>query len=338
MILISKEQFQTGGMQVSEVNMQNFNEEVKCNGYILASKTGFAQISSPVSGIVESIHYSLNDYVIKGKVLFQLLSDDFMTLQHDYAESSAKKEKLRADYERIKALYAESIQAKKDFITIESEYKAIQAKNYTARLRLEQMGLNVSRIDAGEFYTSFPVIAPINGYIVTQNLAIGQFIEPQKVLSEMVDTDQLQLQLSVFENDISKLKTGQTVQFESLRQPGIHSAVLISMGKNIDTDTKTILCIAQITKDRNAGFINKSYVNASVCTNRLKLKALPNEAILKAGNDNFVLQAEGMKDNQYQFKKVKVTPGLQSNAFTEIKDLPLGVKVLSKGAYYLSSQ
>ena len=196
-----------------------------------------------------------------------------------------------------------------------------------------------TKIEEGKFYGYFTIISPISGYVVNHNISLGQYTEPQKILAEIVDVNQLQLQLSVFENDINKIKTGQAVLFKSLREPAItYYATLYSIGRAIDPESKTIQCIAKIRNTEGNNLINQSYIEANIIVDQIQAKALPADALLKSGKDYYVLAVAKDEDDSYQLRKIKVNIGRQSKEFFEILNIPSGTKVLAKGAYYLNTE
>ena len=107
--------------------------------------------------------------VSKGSVMFEISGHWFIDLQKDYSQSSAILSKLKSDYQRAKELYDENIGTQKDFTAAESNYFAENAKHKALKTKLESMGLDVSKIEKGEFYSSFPIISPINGYVSSIN-------------------------------------------------------------------------------------------------------------------------------------------------------------------------
>jgi cobalt-zinc-cadmium efflux system membrane fusion protein len=339
LIKISIKQFNSDSMAFGTISTQTFEDEVRCNGYITAAANGMAQVGTPIAGIVESVNCSMGSFVKKGQTLCMISGNDLMAMQQEFTETSARLRRLKSDYERSKSLYDEKIGAEKDFIATESEYKATKSKYLSLKLRLELLRLNVAKIEAGDLYASFSVISPINGYITKQNLVLGQFIEQQKLLVEIVDVSQLQIQLSVFEKDIAKLKPGQTVNFSS---PGENSfnnkATLVSIGRAVDPDTKTITCVAAIKNSPQTSLINQSYIEALIAVNSSEATALPSEALIKSGKDYYVLLIEKSDNEAYYFRKQKVTIGRISKGFTEITEDTDLTKVLIKGVYNLSAE
>ncbi len=339
LIQITKQQFEAEGMKIGEATMQHFEDEVKCNGYITAPANGMAQISAPLSGILKSINCSNGEFVRKGQTLCMITGNELMMLQLDFAETSAKLKRLKSDYDRSKALYDEKIGAEKDFIAFESDYKSMRSKYQSLKLRLDHLKLDGSKIEAGEPYAAYAVTSPLNGYITSLNMVLGQFTEQQKSIVEIVDVNQLQLQLLIFENDVNKLKSGQTVKFSSLGEPAIvHAANIITIGKTINPESRTIQCIAKIENEDGNDLINGSYVEATIRVAHKEAMALPNEAILKSGNDHFIFVVVKQNAQTYYLRREKVTIGQVSKNITEIAGVKDLTKVLIKGVYNLPGE
>jgi cobalt-zinc-cadmium efflux system membrane fusion protein len=339
LVQITKKQFESEGMMIGEATTQQFGETVRCSGYVVAPANGLAQISAPLSGIVQTINCSTGEYVKKGQTLCLLSGNELMLIQQDFAETSAKLKRAKSDYDRSKALFDEKIGAERDFIANETEYNVMRSKYQSLKLRLELLKLNVSKIEAGELYAAYAVVSPINGYVTSLTLVLGQYAEQQKSLLEIVDVNQLQLQLSVFENDVNKLEPGQTVRFNSLGEPeSMHVAALMSIGKTINPESRTIQCIAKISDANGKKYINRSYIEASIRVGDKSALALPNGAVIKSGNDHFVFIVEKQNDQMYFLRREKVAIGRISRDFTEISGVKNLTKVLIKGVYNLSAE
>lgn len=334
LIEITKAQFEGDGMKIGGPVMHQFDDVVNCNGYIMAPANGIAQISSPISGTVQSVKCMTGEFVKKGQTTCTITSIELIEIQRDFIEASALQSRLKSDYERAKALYAEKVGSEKDFLALESEFKSVKAKYTALEMQLKLLNLNARDIEEGKLFTEFHVLSPINGYITKQNLQLGQYIERQVSLFEIVDPDQLQLQLSVFEKDVHKLIPGQVVSFGSSgKSPLTDLATLTTIGKAIDPETMTIPCIATINGGQNSVFINRTYIEAAIVINQVNAPALPADAILKSGNDNVVLVLVKQDNHSYYVQKKNVTVGRISNGFAEITNNDLKENILIQGVY-----
>ncbi|MCF8381277.1 MAG: efflux RND transporter periplasmic adaptor subunit [Bacteroidales bacterium] len=336
LLKITAEEFEYNKMQTGMPVKQFFEETINCTGFIKAETGGIAQISSPVSGILSSIHCSLGDYVKKGQVLGLISSNELILMQQEFIETSVGLNQVKADYERIKILYDDNIAAKKEFLAVVSQYKTMTAKYNSLKLRLENMRLNTEKIEKGELYAEFPVAASISGHISKQNMILGQYVEPQNRLTEIVNVDKLQLNISVFESDINKLKIGQNISFNVFGEKNFsHAAQLTSIGKTIDTDTKAIECLAKIKAEKDFSFINQSYIEARIVVDRQEKNSIPTEAIIKLGDEYFVYVVEKKEGADYFLKKHTLIPGKTNGSFTEISESADLKDILISGVYNL---
>jgi len=336
LIEITQEQFDANGMRLGKVSAYDFENIIDCNGYIAATPNGLATISTQIGGLVKRINVAAGDVVKKGDVLCELTSNDFITMQQELSESAAKLKQLKADYLRNKELYDQNIGSEKNFIATESRYRAMKAKYKSLKMQLAQLGLNVKKIEDGNFSPAYPVVAPIAGRVSDVYVNLGQFVEQQQKLMEVVDESELQLRLSVFENDIYYLKPGQTVKFYTINnKDSVYLATLNNISKSIDPDTKTITCLADIEREQGIKFVNNSFIRAGIVTEKQSAPALPNEAFIKSGSSFYVLSLVKKEGDTYYFKKVKVKTGRVSEHFTEIPGDSVTGEILVSGVYNL---
>jgi len=244
--------------------------------------------------------------------------------------------KVTADYERSKALYNENIGSEKDFLNIENEYKTTRANYQSLKLRLEILNLNTSKIEAGEFVSSFPVLTPISGSVTSMEAVLGEFSMQQNMLIEIVNVKQLIVKLSVFEKDIDKVKIGQTVKFSSANEnSAVHTATIFAIGKSIDEMSKTITCLASINYKEEVNWINNTFVEAKIIIDKADAEALPNTAFLKSGQDYYVFTLSKTEGDVYFLKQKKVEPGRVSDGYTEILNGVGNQNIVTQGVYNL---
>lgn len=332
LIVVTKAQFETEGMALGTASLMPFDKVVKCNGKIVAKSTGTAKLSTPVAGIVQKIYCSNGQMVGRGQVLFELSGNDLIEIQREFTETSSLLKKAKSEFDRMKALYSEKVGTEKEFIMAESEYKAVNARYSALKLKIEAMGLDAAKIEEGQFFNSFKIVAPISGQISQINLSIGQFADPQNYHAEIIDSKQMQLQLAVFENEVGMLKPGQTVHFNLLSDTLQMNATLQSVGNMVDNETKTVACYAAIeTTDKP--LVNNAFTEIEIIIGTDTLPAVNTEAIIKGENESFVLKLVSQDSGAYYFKKVKIEPGQTNGTYTEIKNFQFTENLLISGIY-----
>lgn len=334
LIAITEEQFKTGDLTIGEPVIMSFEDLVRCNGSIVTEPSGSARISTPVQGIVKKILCSGGQKVYRGQTLFELSGNEFIELQKDLAGTASQLKRLRSEYERIKSLYDEKIGTEKDLIMAESEYKASNAEFSALRMRIRLLGLDESKIENGDFYESFSLPSPLNGFVSEVNVSTGQYVDLQTTLAEVFDAGKFRLKLAVFEKDFGNLKENQLVRFNLLGDTGrLFYARLTSTGKNVDEETKTIICYAGIDDPDGSHFVNNAYVEAAIVTKYDTVYAIPEESILRSEGSNYILEFVRNENGTYYFKRTKVDSNRTNNGFTEILNISGNLKLVTKGAY-----
>ena len=336
LVIISNRQFEAMQMEFGALRETQFSESVKVNGHVISSVKGQAQVTSRISGTIRNISRELGDFIPAGSVLCTIESNDFIVLQQDFATVSNQFNEARNTYERLQSLYRDSISSRKDFIAAESSYKSLSAQYNGMKQRLSLLNVNPTQIENGNFYPTLEVRSPIGGFITQINCMIGEYVTPEKMLMTIVNTNQLYLQLDVYEKDIAQLAVGQNVQFYNPNNPSEKfTAKLTKVGKAIDPEKKTILCTAQIDPT-SVNFVNNMYIEADVNVKEYTAKGLPEDALETSPDGTYrIYLLEKKSGENIYLNPVSVTTGLKSNDLVEIKTPLPTQEILLKGVYSL---
>lgn len=331
-IEITEQQFETDSMQLGKVENKVFEDIVKCNGMLVPLPDGIAKINAPLNGIIKNIKCINGQSVDKNQPLIEISGNEIIEIQKEFAEASANNKRLKTEYDRIKLLYNEKVTSEKDFIAIETDYKISMAKYSGLKLKIESIGLNPSKIENGEFYSSYFIKAPINGIIYNSKATIGSYVDSQFELMEIINPSLLQIKLSVFANEIEKVKKGQSVRFRFAGKNEAQYAVLNSIGAAVDNETKSISCYASINKLSTAPIAN-SFIEGEIIIDTTTTFVLPKSALIKSSNKNYILVLNKQADGKYFFIKHQIIIGKEFNDYFEVLDNKIDGMILTKGGY-----
>ena len=334
-IVITREQFESSGMKLGDPVPMMFTKMISANGYIVASPSGWVKISTLIPGRVKQIRLSVGDYIKKGQLLFTLESNEIILLQQEYAEAFNQLNSLKASYERQKALSEEQITSQKDFINAESDYRSLLSKAEGLKARLRMINIDPLQVQKGTIIPVASIYSPIQGFVTKQDLVLGQFIEPQATVIEVIDINQLQLNLHVFENDLKDMVIGQQVlYYDPDDMERVFEATLSHIGKSIDPDTKTVVCIAQLKPADRSAFVNRLYVETQIITCQREAPAIPAQALIKEEELYYILALVGEREENLVFRKIPVNIGVVQQEHAEVLDE--GLKdLLIEGGYNL---
>ena len=335
-ITVTKAQFKEAGMEIGNAEYRKFESILSVNGIVSAPPDGIAHVSSPIAGIVESINFKRGDHVKKGHILFYVKSNEVIRLQQEFSETNTSMTKLKADLERTRKLNFENINAGKDLLEAETEFNMSFEKFKSLKFQLAALNMDANRILNGHFYHKIPVTSPIDGFVSDQNLVLGQYAEMQNKLVEIIDINKLQLHLSVFESDVENIKIGQKLRFFTVGdKTNYKSAVLKSIGKSVDFENKSILCIAAISSQDKPDIKFNSSVNAQIVLDSKDYKSLPLGSIFKTGEDYYTFTLSKTDADNFYFKVTDVKTGKSSNEYIEIIEPSDIDSVLIKGGFNL---
>ena len=335
-IEISKAQFESEKMEFGEPALSVFPELVHFTGTIIPSVNGSAQISLPTQGVITRIYCKPGQLISRGTVLFEVSGNDFIDLQKDFAESTALFQRLKSEYERLKELDAENIGTKKELIIAESSYNAEKAKLNALKIKLQNLGLDVKKIEEGIFFSSFQMKAPIKGHVTSINTNIGQYVESQQTIAEITDSESFQLKLSVFEKDINKVKPGQNTEFYlSGNKAEKYNAKLVSAGKIINAETKSVDCYAELLNFEKELLVSNQFVEGDIVVASDSVLSVPETAVLKAENEMYVLTFAKESGDLIFLSKTKINAGRLNAGKVELLEYTGSKKILVNGAYNL---
>lgn len=210
--------------KLSKVQRNTIIETVEASGVINPVKT--VSIGSQVSGIISEIYVDFNSKVKKGQLLAQidpsLLQAQVDKATGDLNASRANYQKTKSiliydktNYQRYKRLYKKRYVSKGDLDLAEATYKADVAQLNAMSAQIAQSQATLHNNMTNLRYTK--IISPVDGVVVSRAVDVGQTVaasfQTPTLFSVAQDLTKMQIEVSVSEADIGKVKVGQNVEY-----------------------------------------------------------------------------------------------------------------------------
>ncbi|MGB5437157.1 MAG: efflux RND transporter periplasmic adaptor subunit [Maribacter sp.] len=335
---LSKAQFDGDQMQLGTLTEQSFPSVVQSTGMIDVPPQSRAVISSFAGGYVLKTPLLIGNLVRKGQVLATLENPEFVEMQQQYLEASEQLTYLKSEFERQKTLFDEQITSQKNFLKAESEYKGTMALYNGLKKKLQMLNINIASVEAGNITSEIALYAPIHGSVTKMNISKGTYVSPADEIMEIINTDHIHLELSVFEKDVLKIKEGQKIIFK-IPETGdeTYEAEVHLVGTSIDLTNRTVKVHGHLLDDENHNFAVGMFVDAQIITESIKKLALPDDAIISIDDFHYVL-LNTSKGETYDFSRKEVTVGSSYKGYTMIQnagDFSENDLFLVKGAFNL---
>jgi multidrug efflux pump subunit AcrA (membrane-fusion protein) len=180
----------------------------------------------------------------------------------------------------------------------------------------------------GEPPPTVDVTAPVNGVVNDRGVSLGDSVEPNTELFHIVDLSKVIVVAQVYEEDVGKVKLGQTARVTALSYPtNEFTGTVTFVGLELDPDTRTLP--VWLTVDNPDGKLRADmFVKAAeLLAKNSDVLTVPKPAVLSDGGEKFVFVRTGDT-----FNRVDVQTGAEDDLNVEIKDgLVPGDEVVTEG-------
>ena len=210
--------------QTSTVTKETITQYVEASGTIKPINT--IEVGTQVSGTVYKIYVDYNSQVHKGDLLAEL---DPSLFQANVDQSRAKLNNAKAayqkakanlaykknNYERYKHLYNKNYVSKDDVELAQSNYLSAKAEVDAAKAEVSATSASLDNNLTNLRYSK--ITSPVDGTVISKEVDVGQTVAASfntPTLFEVAkDLTKMQIETSVSEADIGKIKVGQDVEY-----------------------------------------------------------------------------------------------------------------------------
>ncbi|MBB5224105.1 membrane fusion protein (multidrug efflux system) [Amaricoccus macauensis] len=279
-------------------------------------------LASETSGIVKEILFNPNDKVEAGQRLVQL--DDAVE-SADLAASQAELELAQTQLERQRTLRERGVTAINDLDVAQASASSSQAQVLKLTAVMNQKSLE----------------APFAGVIGIAQIDVGEFVPAGTVFATLQDLDNMRVDFSLPEQQITQVKIGMPVAATSEVGDLELRGKIIAIEPKIDQNSRLVTLRAQLDnpgQSLNPGQFIRVWVELP---EEQGVMALPQTVVTSNlyGDSVFVVRTEGEGDQAKQtVEQVFVKTGRRSGELVEIREgISAGDEVVSAGQNRLTS-
>lgn len=342
-IKITPEQFKNLNLVLGHFSEIAMDEEIKATGMADVPPENLASVSIPITGFVKNIlanNALPGRFVTKGTILVTIESIEFIQMQQDYFQAVAHSAFLEKELERQQSLSAEDIGVKKKLQQAEAEFNSNQALTKALVAKLKLLGVNAVTLKRGDILSVVNVIAPINGFIKSTNINTGKSVTPNDVLFELISKEHLHVELKVLEKDAFKIQKGQKVLIEDKRLGDKVQGTVFLVGQTFEDESKAINIHVHLDNEQQEQkLIPGMFINARILTGAHTPKALPESAVLREPDGDFIIVLEKQNNKEVVFRKIPVKLGSIQGQNIEVQlteDLSTSASVVIEKGHFLS--
>jgi cobalt-zinc-cadmium efflux system membrane fusion protein len=293
------------GIETAPPETGAVTEAVECVAEVSFNHNKLAQITAPVSGIVQAVDVDLGSKVEEEQVLAKIWSAAI-------AEAVAKAVLSHQTLDRERKLRAERVTSEKDLQQAEAEHRA-------ACQQLRTLGFTEEQIDElghkPQEQVLMEVQAPFAGEIVERMAVRGALVDAGKSLFTLVDLSTVWAMLQVPEAALGRVQVGQAVALRVDSLPGkVFTGKLTWIGPAVDERTRMARARAEFANP-DCLLKDKMFATARILTRQAEGALLvPPSAVQHLDGKAFVF----VKKEEDLFDARAVTLGAKCNGRQEV--------------------
>ena len=287
------DQIKLANIELGTVEMKSLGNILKVNGIVSVAPQNLATVCMPLGGFIKNTSLLPGNSVSKGQTLAVIENQDFVDIQQSYLEAKNRLVFADAEYKRHTDLFKEDVYSEQNLQQVTVEYKNLKAMVKSLEQKLLLIGIKPDQLKEDNISSTVNLVSPIKGFLKAVNVNIGKYVSPTDVLFEIVNSDKLFLELTLFEKDADKVAAGQKIRFFINNETEEHEAVITQAGKSV-SDDKTFRVYATVTSSCK-NLLPGMYVNAYIEESVNKLTVLPSEAVVSFDDKDYIFIYEKEK-------------------------------------------
>lgn len=334
---LSAEQIKQAGMISEAPVFLKQTKTLHVSGTLDVPPQNLVSISCPLGGFIRKMDLLQGATVRKGETLIIMENPDYIEIQKDYLDTREQYKLALTEAERQKKLVQGNAGTEKILQQAETALNQIIIKKKAAEAKLHLLGIDPENFSPEKISSRIILKSPVKGFVKSIHGNIGKYAAPSDVIMEIVDTEHLHVELSVFEKDIDRVVPGQKILFNLLNEDeSRRSARVYLVGKALNND-RTVHVHGHLDKE-DPSLLPGLFVNAQIETGLDSSWTIQQSSVVYLQGKPGVF--EDMGSGNYRFVPITAGPekdgriGIKMDGNQEIKNM----KVVFRGANALLGQ
>ncbi|MBP9925577.1 MAG: efflux RND transporter periplasmic adaptor subunit [Cyclobacteriaceae bacterium] len=311
-LMLNDTQIKLANVTIQEVSMGSIGQTVPINAWLAINENFTESVSARTSGRIERLHFKESGKdVKKGEALYELYSEELLTLQKEYLLAKVQYERLGEP--RYKSFY-----------------DAAEKKLLLYGLSKEQ----VSALNEQNLKDRITFLSPISGIIKEVYADEGNYVSEGSLLYKIENNSQLWVEAELYAKEAEYLKRGDKVRVQTAGIETWAEATVTFLSPELRAGTQVMIVRATLP---NPTLKLKPGQSAQVLLKYSQKQSItiPTDAVIRDGRGTHVF----VQTDHNTFAPRVVQTGIENFDSVEITaGLTAGEKVVATGAYLLYSE
>jgi RND family efflux transporter MFP subunit len=320
-IQLTPERMQSIGVQTGAVEYKQLSDDIRATGTVDINERLLSYVQVRFPGYTRKVFANATyQYVRKGQPLFTIYSPDLVATQQEYLLARQNQKTLGAS-------------------TVDGVASGAESLSAAAEQRLEQWEVPQSEIallkETGKPVTDLTINSPVEGYITERNVLPNMYVEPSTKLYTVADLSRVWVYAQVFQDDIGRIRPGNTAQITVDSYPGrTFSGQIEEILPQVDMATRTVrvrLAMANPGLKLKPGM----FVNVDLKTSLGRQLVVPASSVFQSGTRQLVFLNHG--NGSLEPKEITIGPRVGDD-FIVLKGLKAHESIVTSASFLIDSE
>lgn len=311
---------------------------------IEASPGKLARVGSRVAGRITRLMTAEGDRVKAGAVLAWIDAPELAEATAQYLAAHAEAKVAREIANREQSLFERKISSEREWRLADAEAVKAEANKEAAEGRLHSLGLTDGDLESlqvvGHYNSSVALRSPISGIVAGRKADVGQVVQPGEPLYDVVDLRDVRLVVDVYEEALSKVRSGQRVEVQTSSTGNrIFVGHVASVGAVVERETRTVKLQVRMPNPEELlrpGMFATARLAGIQAKSDSGVVVVPSSAIQRDGDTSIVFSPAGK--GKFARRPVELGAAADSGWVSILAGLRKGDSVVATGTFLLKSE
>jgi Cu(I)/Ag(I) efflux system membrane fusion protein/cobalt-zinc-cadmium efflux system membrane fusion protein len=309
------------GVTTAVVAMKDVSDNLSVPGNVDIDEQRLSYVQTRFPGWIQDVSADATyQYVRKGQRLFSIYSPDLVSSQQEYLLARQNQKAFSQDAHGM---------------NMQDNGWLIKA----AEERLQQYGVPAQTVtdleQSGKVQRNIVVESPASGYIIERNALPNAYVQPDTKLYTIADLSTIWVYANVFQNDVGRLRPGDTAQVTVDAYPGRHfNGRIDQILPQVDQATRTVR-VRLVFSNPGLALKPGMYVNVAISVHLGRQMVIPASAVLQTGSRAVAFIDHG--DGNLEPRTVETGPQIDDSVVV-LSGLKAGEKVVTSANFLVDSE
>jgi RND family efflux transporter MFP subunit len=320
-VQLTPERMQSIGLQTGTVEYKQLNDDIRATATVDIDERLLSYVQVRFPGYIRKVFANATyQYVRKGDPLFTIYSPDLVATQQEYLLARQNQKILSAS-------------------TVDGVASGAESLSAAAEQRLEQWEVPQNEIatlkETGKPVTDLTINSPVEGYVIERNALPNMYAEPSTRLYTVADLSHVWVYAQVFQDDIGRIRPGDTAQIIVDAYPGrTFSGQIEGILPQVDMATRTVR-VRLVMANPGLKLKPGMFVNVDLKTSLGRQLVVPASAVFQSGTRQLVFLNHG--NGSLEPKEITVGPRVGDD-FVVLSGLNAHQSIVTSASFLIDSE